>query len=132
SALAGAFHDVARQPSGAARAFAEMAERFVLGAPRVETGLAADVDHADSVGAETLLRRRPGTLACLRAEPDGVLLFFSGSWLRGPPAAEEPLRFMLAVDAFTPASLPGPLDQESRVVLARRLVHEGFMTIVPD
>jgi len=31
-------------------------------------------------------------------------------------------------EEFTAASLPGPLDEESRLVLARRLLREGFLT----
>jgi len=68
-------------------------------------------------------------MACLRVEPGGVILFFSGGLLRGPAAIEEPLRYMLAAETFTPDSLPGPLDDESRLVLVRRLVREGFLTL---
>jgi hypothetical protein len=135
AALVDAFHQAASdRPGGtgaAGRALAEMAERFILGAPRVEEGRAADLQRVDGIGPETPLRRRPGILARLRAEPDSVILFFSGSWLRGPRVTEEPLQFMLAADEFTAASLPGPLDEESRLVLARRLVREGFLMVVP-
>lgn len=133
AALVNAFHQSAsdRAEGAAGRALAEMAERFILGAPRMEGGRAADLQRVDGIGPETPLRKRPGTLARLRAEPDGVILFFSGGWLRGPRVTEEPLRFMLAADEFAAASLPGPLDEGSRLVLARRLLREGFLTIVP-
>src|SRR5262249_46459269 len=122
AALADAFHRATREPGAAARAFAEMAERFVLGAARVEEGLAADMDGAAAIDLHPRLRQRPGTLAHLRVERDSVTLFFSGSWLRGPGAIEAPLRYVLAAGTFTPASLPGPLDEESRLALARWLV----------
>jgi hypothetical protein len=40
---------------------------------------------------------------------------------------------MLAADGeFTASDLPGRLDDESRLVLVRRLVREGFLRISPD
>jgi ribosomal protein L16 Arg81 hydroxylase len=131
AALTEVFHRATRDSGAAARALAEMAERFVLGAPRVEAGLAEDMERSAAIDLHTPLRQRPGTLAQLRVEPESVTLFFSGSWLRGPGALEAPFRHMLAAGRFTPASLPGGLDEEERVTLARRLVREGFLTVVP-
>jgi hypothetical protein len=43
---------------------------------------------------------------------------------------EEPIAFAAATAGpFTPAQLPGDLDDESRLVLVRRLVREGFLRI---
>jgi ribosomal protein L16 Arg81 hydroxylase len=132
AALADAFHRAASDPTAAARAFTEMAERFVLGAPPVESGRAADLLRVEGIGPETPLRRRPGTVARLRSEPESLLLFFSGSWLRAPRVAGAALRFMLAAEEFTAASLPGPLDEASRLVLVRRLLREGFLTVASE
>ena len=42
------------------------------------------------------------------------------AYLQRPAAGYEP---------FTPADLPGDLDDEGRLVLVRRLVREGFLVI---
>jgi ribosomal protein L16 Arg81 hydroxylase len=131
TALAEAFNRVATDPAAATRALAEMAERFVLGVPKVNEDLPTDLEGA-AIDLQTPLRQRPGILARLRVEAESVILFYSGRWLRGPAAIEAPLRFILAASAFTPASLPGDLDEESRLVLARRLVREGFLTVVRE
>ena len=45
---------------------------------------------------------------------------------REPPAEE--LEALFASDgAFTAGDLPGPLDDEGRLVLVRRLIREGFL-----
>jgi ribosomal protein L16 Arg81 hydroxylase len=128
--LAAAFNEAARDPAAADRAFAELAERFVLGAPSVNAEPAADPEGT-AIDLHTVLRQRPGLLARLRVAADGITLFYSGRWFRGPAAFEAPLRFILAASTFTPACLPGSLDAESRVLLARRLVREGFLKVVP-
>jgi hypothetical protein len=128
--LAQAFNEAVRGPAAATRAFAAMAERFVLGAPKVTGDLAADQEGA-AIDLQTPLRQRPGALARLRVEADGVTLFYSGRLLRGPAAIEAPLRYILAAGTFTPASLPGPLDEEARVALAQRLVRARFLTVAP-
>ena len=43
---------------------------------------------------------------------------------------EEEVEFLASADAeFSAANLPGDLDQESRLVLVRRLVREGFLQL---
>jgi ribosomal protein L16 Arg81 hydroxylase len=80
----------------------------------------------DGLTLETSLERRQTVLFDL----DGHTLAFEGKELSFPASVEEPIAFAAATAGpFTPAQLPGDLDDESRLVLVRRLVREGFLRI---
>jgi ribosomal protein L16 Arg81 hydroxylase len=75
---------------------------------------------------ETLLERRPTVLFDL----DGSSLVFEGKTVALPAVAREDLEFIASADeAFTADELPGDLDDETRLVLVRRLVREGFLRL---
>jgi hypothetical protein len=82
---------------------------------------------ADGLGAHDAVERR----ATVIAELDGPVLAFEGKELRVPERAAGALAAAFAAEtAFTPADLPGPLDEEGRTVLVRRLVREGFLRVI--
>ena len=84
----------------------------------------------EGLGAETLLERRETVIADLEEWPDGLALVFEGKEIRFPAQASPELRACFESEApFKPAELPGELDGEGRLVLARRLVREGFLRI---
>jgi hypothetical protein len=61
---------------------------------------------------------------------EGATLSFEGKDLTFPDEAAEDLAFVaLSDEPFTPADLPGELNDEGRLVLVRRLVREGFLVI---
>jgi bifunctional lysine-specific demethylase and histidyl-hydroxylase NO66 len=80
-------------------------------------------------GLETLtlatpLERRPTVLFDL----DGPTLSYEGKQITFPAVAEEALAFVAYADEpFTAGEMPSELDDESRLVLVRRLVREGFL-----
>ena len=60
-------------------------------------------------------------------------LSFEGQKLSLPARVAAELEYLLRVDGpFTAADLPGRLDEESRLVLVRRLVREGLLRIRLD
>jgi hypothetical protein len=78
----------------------------------------------DEVTAESLVERRETVIA----ELDGATLRFEGKQLRFPPhALEEVGALVETTGPVRLADLPGSLDASGRVVLARRLVREGFL-----
>ena len=80
----------------------------------------------DSLTLETPVERRPTVLFDL----DGTRLHFEGKTVTFPAAFQEEIDFLArADDEFTPADIPGELDDESRLVLVRRLVREGFLRL---
>jgi hypothetical protein len=56
-------------------------------------------------------------------------LYFHGKIVQTPSYTERDLRFMAAANEFTPADLPGELDDEGKLLLVKQLVREGFLTI---
>ena len=85
----------------------------------------------DKLTASTVVERRPTALASLEEE-DGepLALAFHGKRLRLPARLREEAAFLVEIDEpFTAEELPGPLDEEGRLVLVRRLVREGFLRI---
>jgi hypothetical protein len=87
----------------------------------------------DELDAQTELERRESVIADLEVEDGEARLSFEGRTLRLPARVAAELTFVLRVDEpFTAAELPGTLDEESRLVLVRRLVREGLLRIRLD
>ena len=88
--------------------------------------LLTQIRALDSLTLETPVERRPTVLF----ELDGTTLRFEGKTVTFPAAAQDEIEFVArADDEFAPADIPGELDDESRLVLVRRLVREGFLRL---
>jgi Cupin superfamily protein len=86
----------------------------------------------DDLDLETPLERRATVLADLSVDDEARLLF-EGRELAFPVFVAADLEFLLEIDEpFRAGDLPGPLDDEGRLVLVRRLVREGLLRIRPD
>jgi bifunctional lysine-specific demethylase and histidyl-hydroxylase NO66 len=84
----------------------------------------------ERLDGETELERRETVIADLEEGGDGWTLAFEGRELRFPAHAGPELEACYEADEpFRPSELPGDLDAEGRLVLARRLVREGFLRI---
>jgi bifunctional lysine-specific demethylase and histidyl-hydroxylase NO66 len=80
----------------------------------------------DSLTLETPVERRSTVLF----DVDGATLRFEGKTVTLPADVQEEIEFVARADAeFTPADIPGQLDDETRLVLVRRLVREGFLRL---
>ncbi|MET0939190.1 MAG: cupin domain-containing protein [Gaiellaceae bacterium] len=91
--------------------------------PVLEDAL-SELRASDGLTADTLLERRPTVLLELE---DGALVF-EGKRIRVPERAGPALRAIAESDRpFRAEELPGELDAESRLVLLRRLIREGFV-----
>lgn len=132
--------DFRRSPSGAADALVRrlaarlspddvrtrMRRKLVRTRRPILDGQFSQFRALESLDGETEVERR----ATVIAELEGTTLHFEGKTLSFPERLREELEFVLATDeAFRAADLPGPLDDESRVVLVRRLVREGLLRI---
>jgi ribosomal protein L16 Arg81 hydroxylase len=83
---------------------------------------------ADMTG-ETRLRKHSGTIALIEAGISAVSLHFDRKTIRAPLKVLPALRFMEAAHEFSVADIPG-LSPRAKLVLARRLVNEAWLTIV--
>jgi hypothetical protein len=80
--------------------------------------------------AETPLERSETVVFDFAAGEEYVTLAFEGRRLSFPVHAREEVEAVaLAKERFRAADLPGDLDEESRIVLVRRLVREGFLRL---
>jgi bifunctional lysine-specific demethylase and histidyl-hydroxylase NO66 len=78
----------------------------------------------------TVLERRETVIADLEEWSDGLALVFEGKEISFPAHASPEIQACFESETpFRVADLPGELDSEGRLVLARRLVREGFLRI---
>ena len=97
--------------------------------PIREDGL-SQLRALERLDAETLLERRETVIADLEEWPGGLALVFEGKEVRLPAQASGEVQALVErEEPFRLSELPGELDAEGRVVLARRLVREGFLRI---
>jgi hypothetical protein len=98
--------------------------RFVNGRRPILDGQLEEVRALDSVTVDVPLERRPTVIAHL----EETTLSFEGKHISFPDRVRDELEELVAAEEpFTPAELPGDLDDESRLVLVRRLIREGFL-----
>jgi lysine-specific demethylase/histidyl-hydroxylase NO66 len=106
------------------------ARRFWSSRRPVLGGHMAHLERLDELDATTPVRRRPGTVFVVEADPDGATLLLGLRELRMPAFCADALRFIAsAEDPFSGTDLPG-LDPGSAIVLVRRLVREGAVEVV--
>jgi Cupin superfamily protein len=101
-------------------------ERLLSGHRPILDGQLGQLRALDRVTTESLVERRPTVVA----DFDGRVLAFEGKRIAFPPQAREAVEALLAAtEAVKLSQLPGGLDESGRVVLARRLVGEGFLRV---
>ena len=98
--------------------------RFVNSRRPILDGQLEEVRELGSVTVDTPLERRPTVIADL----NGRTLSFEGKHVAFPDRVRDELEFVVAADGpFAAADLPGGLNDESRLVLVRRLIREGLL-----
>jgi hypothetical protein len=87
----------------------------------------------EELDADTPLVRRETVIAELEVAENSAQLSFEGHVLHFPVRIAPEIEFLLeAKGSFTAGDLPGRLDEESRLVLVRRLVREGLLRVTRD
>jgi bifunctional lysine-specific demethylase and histidyl-hydroxylase NO66 len=111
---------------GADSAAAAVRARFVSTRRPILDGQPAQLRALEGLRPGDEVERRDTVIA----DFDGERLSFEGKTLRFPPHAREEVEALVAAEGPVRLSeLPGRLDDEGRLVLARRLVREGFLRI---
>jgi hypothetical protein len=82
----------------------------------------------ESIDGKSLLRKRVGTVSFLERTEASVMLHFAHKTVSLPLKALTAIEFILASGVFTAGEIPG-LTAASRLVLARRLVKDGYLTV---
>ncbi len=110
--------------------------RRVLDNARLRSELAAqpslrghlrDLEQPGQVDLDTVVAVRRESGPTLTVDDGVVYIGFHGKRVRLPAHTEHTLRYLLAAPSFTAANLPDDLDEASRLLLVRRLIHEGLL-----
>jgi mannose-6-phosphate isomerase-like protein (cupin superfamily) len=92
-------------------------------------GHVSAIVRLDRLDLDSVVRLRPGPVPVIDEERDGrVRVDATDRVLHLPPVARPALEVLLAGDPVRVGDLPG-IDPSSRLVLARRLVVEGLLTL---
>ena len=104
-------------------------ERFVRTRRPIREAELSQLRALDDLTLETAVERRPTVVADALTSED-VRIVFEGKEVVLPRRRREDVEFVAAAEGpFRPADLPGPLDDDGRLVLVRRLVREGFLRL---
>ena len=96
----------------------------------IRDGQFAQLRALQNLDGETELERRPTVLVDLMERDGQVTLAFDRRDVSFPSSAGDAVRGVLELpEPFTASQLPGSLDDESRLVLVRRLVREGLLRV---
>ena len=88
----------------------------------------------DRLNLDSILEKNPPAICRVIAAETGVAIEFPGNRVAGPHRIASALRFIAGTARFSVRELPDDLSSGAKVVLARRLIREGLLTIVtrPD
>ena len=105
--------------------------RFVAGRRAILHDQFAQLRALERLSIDSPLERRRTVIFELERGETGAVLVFEGKELRLPAKAAPAVEAVAESDGpFSAAELPGPLDEEARLVLVRRLVREGFLRVL--
>jgi ribosomal protein L16 Arg81 hydroxylase len=90
-------------------------------------GQLEQIRRLPQLSLETRLGVRPSLLYKFEDRGESIALVCYGSAFTFPKFTEEALRFALAHEDFAVRELPGAIDENGKMVLAKRLVREGVL-----
>ena len=88
-----------------------------------------DLVAIDGLNNETQLERRD-ILCRITRHDENVGLTFYDKTIKFPDVARDSLEFILRSKTFAPREIPGQLDDASKLVVVRKLVKEGLLSLV--
>jgi len=104
--------------------------RFLTGRTLWQRGGLTDRIAARDLTDTTRLRRRAGHPCVVLSDGERIRVLLGDRELRMPARLAEPLELVRAAGELTPADLGGLLDEQSRLVVCRRLVREGLLEVL--
>jgi hypothetical protein len=111
-------------------ALTQITDRFISRRPQNPAGRFTDLAATKKLTAETTLMRRPDVLFRTWPRKQAVHLLFHRKKVSFPSFVAPSLRHLARSSGpFQPKDLPGSLTLDSKVLLCRMLVREGFLQI---
>jgi len=87
-----------------------------------------NVIEIDRIGTGSIIRKRPNLIFRFDNTADGINLTCSNNEILFPELTRESLDYIFSHDTVQVSQIPGPLDTEGKLTLAKRLVLEGLVT----
>ena len=88
-----------------------------------------DLEALRTLDSDMEVRRRPNLrYEIIERDTDTVQIKFHGKVISLPARTRRAIEFIATGDSFAAWQFPGPFDQESKLVIVRRLLREGFLT----
>jgi lysine-specific demethylase/histidyl-hydroxylase NO66 len=133
SRMAATFGDLLREFLAVAEvgdALREHAERTIVARPR---SAAVEFAPAPAIEGGTRLARPPGVVCYVTEADQYAMIQYTGGNIVGPPKIASALRYIAGSgEPFTVGSLPDELNDNEKLVLARRLVRDGLLVVSPE
>lgn len=123
--LLGALTSDARLEEAARR----LEDSFFAQMPVLPDGHFTASAEEESLDLDTVLEKRTGVVCRVVVEGAWIAIEFPGGRIGGPLKIASALRFVAAQQRFAVRALPGDLGDESKLVLARRLVRERLLRV---
>jgi ribosomal protein L16 Arg81 hydroxylase len=92
-------------------------------------GYLTTIAGIDDLDASTELERRPGVGCSVAVDAESARVYFMGEMIRTPARAAKALEFIAAHQRFRIADIDPTLTDDSKLVLARRLIKEGLLQV---
>lgn len=86
------------------------------------------VIELDRIGTGSIIRKRPDLIFRFENTAEGVNITYANNEVLFPEPTRESLDYIFNHDVVQVSQIPGPLDTEGKLTLAKRLVLEGLVT----
>jgi ribosomal protein L16 Arg81 hydroxylase len=117
------------QPELCAGAVRRRASHMMSAGNPVPDGHFRSLDRVASIDLDTRLARRTRLSCQVSLEDQEAIIRFPGNSVSGPAAIAPALHFVSRAERFAVRDLPNELSDDSKIVLAKRLVREGLITV---
>lgn len=106
-------------------------DEFLASSPPLLRGQMTQLAALERMGVDSMLEARPHLIARVQADEHSVSVGHFGRKITFPPHVGPAVRFALSQKRFAISDLPGDLDDSGKLTLARRLVREGLLVLLP-
>lgn len=103
-------------------------KRFIDTMSPLPDGHFIHLDEVNKIALDTTVAKRKGMICNISKKEDTVIIQFPGNAVTGPGYIAPALSFIAEKEEFTVRSIPS-ISDNSKLVLVRRLIREGLLTI---
>ena len=106
-------------------------DEFMAACPPLLRGQMGQLAALERIDVDTVLEARPSLIARVQVDSHSIAVRHFGRKITFPLHAAPAVRFALSGDRFAVRDLPGDLDDSGKLTLARRLIREGLLMMLP-